>query len=577
MSVNQTEKRVSDWLASDVIDDASKVVIRNLQIENSNELNDAFYKDLEFGTGGLRGIMGVGSNRMNKYTVGKATQGLANYLLAQFEGKEVKVAIAYDSRNNNTVFADVVSAVLSANNIKVYLFEELRPTPELSFTVRHLDCQCGIVITASHNPKEYNGYKVYWGDGGQVVPPYDKEIIAEVNKIEDFSKINFDKNEALIESIGDKVDKAYLRSIANLSLSPNAVKEFKDLKIVFSPIHGSGITLIPTALSEYGFENVHVVEEQATPDGNFSTVPYPNPEEPEAMALGLKKSEALDADIFFATDPDADRIGVGLKDNHEKWGLLTGNQTATLLTYYLLEKWDENGLIKGNEYIVYTIVTSDILGEIANRFGVEKFITLTGFKYIAEVIRKYEGEKTFIGGGEESCGYMVGDFVRDKDAVSSSVMFAEMAAYYKSKGLSVYDKLIQIYSEVGLYHEELVSLTEKGKEGADKIEKMLSDFRTNPPLHLSGEKVVVINDFLTSKSSDILEGSEFTLDYPKSNVLQFITEKGTKVSVRPSGTEPKIKFYFSVKEELNKSKDFDLKMLELKEKVKNLINEMQLA
>ena len=569
--------KISDWLESDVIDKDSKIAIEKLRSENKeSELNDAFYKDLAFGTGGLRGIMGVGSNRMNKYTVGKATQGLANYLLASFKNEEIKIAIAYDSRHNNKFFANVVSSVMSANNIKVYLFEDLRPTPELSFAIRHLKCQSGIVITASHNPKEYNGYKVYWNDGAQVVSPIDVEIIEEVNKLTDFSSVNFKAKKELIEIIGDEVDQAFLAEINKLCLSPEAIKEHKDLSLVYSPIHGSGVTLVPKALKNFGFENVHVLDSQAKPDGDFPTVPYPNPEEEKAMALGLKKAEELDADILFATDPDADRIGVGMKNNHGKWALLNGNQTAVLLTYYLLERWRDNLKLKGKEYIVYTVVTTDLLGEIASKFGVEKYVTLTGFKYIAEVIREYEGEKQFIGGGEESFGFMVGDFVRDKDAVSSSVMFAEMTAYYKSQGLGVFDKLLSIYQDLGLYHEELVSVTEKGQEGAEKIQKMLANFRENPPRYLNEEKVVLIHDYKSSKTFNLNSASESVLDFPKSNVLQFITEKGTKVSVRPSGTEPKIKFYFSLRTDLVNVQDYDQNLSELKVAVNALKKELKL-
>ncbi|BDD09902.1 phosphoglucomutase [Fulvitalea axinellae] len=563
--------KANEWLTSDSVDEETKAGIRQMiEAEDQTELTDAFYKDLEFGTGGLRGIMGVGSNRMNRYTVGKATQGLSNYISASFPGETTKVAIAYDSRNNNKLFADVTASVLSANGIEVYVFEEVRPTPELSFAVRHLDCNAGIVITASHNPKEYNGYKVYWNDGAQIVAPHDKNIITEVNAISDLADIKFEKDPARIHTISDSVDKAYIQSIKDLSLSPEAVQRQKELKLVFTPIHGSGITMVPRALEAYGFTNVHIVEEQATLDGNFPTVPYPNPEETAAMQLGLDKAKALDADILFATDPDADRVGVGMKNHHGEWQLLNGNQTAALLTYYLLEKWKENGKIDGKEYIVYTIVTSDLLGKIAEGYGVEYFTTLTGFKFIAGVIRDLEGKRNYIGGGEESYGYLVGDAVRDKDAVSACVMFAEMTAYFKDKGLSAFDVLIDMYSRFGFYYEELVSLTEKGKAGAEAIQKRMADMRQEPPKELAGETVTSIIDYANSTEKNLVTGETSAVDFPSSNVLQFITNKGSKISARPSGTEPKIKFYFSVNGDLADKNQFDETLSSLKEKIKAL-------
>ncbi|MEM9299714.1 MAG: phospho-sugar mutase, partial [Bacteroidota bacterium] len=515
---------------------------------------DAFYKNLEFGTGGLRGIMGIGSNRMNKYTVGMATQGLANYLLKSFTGQDVKVAIAHDSRNNSRYFAEVTAEVFSSNGITVYLFEELRPTPELSFAIRHLGCRGGVVVTASHNPKEYNGYKAYWNDGAQLVPPHDKNVIEEVNKVEGVGQVKFDGNTSLIQSIGGEIDKIYLTEIKKLALSPEAVKKHHDLKIVFSPIHGTGVTLVPPSLKNYGFTNVTVVESQSTPDGNFPTVVYPNPEEKEALSIALKEATEIDADLVLATDPDADRVGIAVKNNDGEFELLNGNQTGSLLIYYILERWKERGQFKGNEFVVKTIVTTDLISKIADSYGVEYFDTLTGFKYIASLIKSLEGEKQYIAGGEESYGYMISDFVRDKDAVASSAMIAEMCAYAKSKGQSLYDMLIEMYVSFGYYKEALVSLTKKGKSGAEEIIQMMADFRANPPETFAGSKVVKVIDYQSSVSRDLVSGKEIGVDYDKSNVLQFFTEAGYKVSARPSGTEPKIKFYVSVNKALQNKK-----------------------
>ncbi|MEM6359339.1 MAG: phospho-sugar mutase [Bacteroidota bacterium] len=540
------------WLNSD-IDEVSKSEIKEL-MQNEEALTDAFYKNLEFGTGGLRGIMGIGSNRMNKYTVGMATQGLANYLLKSFTGQDVKVAIAHDSRNNSRYFAEVTAEVFSSNGITVYLFEELRPTPELSFAIRHLGCHGGVVVTASHNPKEYNGYKAYWNDGAQLVPPHDKNVIEEVNKVEGVGQVKFDGNTSLIQSIGGEIDKIYLTEIKKLALSPEAVKKHHDLKIVFSPIHGTGVTLVPPSLKNYGFTNVTVVESQSTPDGNFPTVVYPNPEEKEALSIALKEATEIDADLVLATDPDADRVGIAVKNNDGEFELLNGNQTGSLLIYYILERWKERGQFKGNEFVVKTIVTTDLISKIADSYGVEYFDTLTGFKYIASLIKSLEGEKQYIAGGEESYGYMISDFVRDKDAVASSAMIAEMCAYAKSKGQSLYDMLIEMYVSFGYYKEALVSLTKKGKSGAEEIIQMMADFRANPPETFAGSKVVKVIDYQSSVSRDLVSGKEIGVDYDKSNVLQFFTEAGYKVSARPSGTEPKIKFYVSVNKALQNKK-----------------------
>lgn len=536
------QAKVDSWLNSN-IDEDSKAAIKAL---SSDELADSFYKDLEFGTGGLRGVMGVGSNRMNKYTVGTATQGLANYLLKAFPNEEIKVAIAYDSRNNNTFFADIIASVFSANSIFVYLFDGLRPTPELSYAIRQLGCKSGVVVTASHNPREYNGYKAYWDDGAQVTPPHDKNIIAEVNAITNIDDVKFTKDENKVKLISAEIDEPYLNAILDLTLAPEAVKRQSDLKIVFSPIHGTGITLVPEVLKRKGFTNVSVVEEQAEPNGDFPTVIYPNPEEREAMTMALNKAIALDADLVMATDPDADRVGIAAKNNAGEFELLNGNQAATLLIYFLLKKWKENGKIDGNQMIIKTIVTSDILDRIAESFGVDCPNTLTGFKYIAAVIKELEGKKEFIGGGEESYGYMISDFVRDKDAIASCAMLAEMTAWAKDQGLSVFDLLAEVYEQYGFYLEALVSMTKKGMKGAEEIKQIMADMRQQAPATIAGSKVVKSIDYLSSIEKDLVTGVETKVNLDSSNVLQFFLEDGSKISARPSGTEPKIKFYISV-------------------------------
>ncbi|KYG77026.1 phosphoglucomutase [Roseivirga ehrenbergii] len=552
MTTNIQDK-VNTWLNSS-IDEASKAAIRSLSAE---ELNEAFYKDLEFGTGGLRGIMGVGSNRINKYTIGMATQGLANYLIKTFPNEAIKVAIAYDSRNNSRFFAETTAAVFSANGIHVYLFESLRPTPELSFAIRELGCKSGVVLTASHNPREYNGYKAYWDDGAQVIAPQDKNIIAEVEAIAGIEAVKFEKDDSKIELIGSEIDEKYLNAIEELTLAPEAIKNQKDLKIVFSPIHGTGITLVPGILKRKGFENVFVVEEQAEPNGDFPTVVYPNPEEREAMTLALNKAKELDADLVMATDPDADRVGMAAKNDEGEFELLNGNQAASLLIYYLLRKWKENGKINGNQMIIKTIVTTDLLARIAEKFEVDCPETLTGFKYIAALIRQEEGKKEFIGGGEESYGYMISDFVRDKDAVASCAMLAEMCAWAKDQGMSVFDLLKQVYVENGFYLETLVSMTKKGMKGADEIKQMMVDMREKTPTTIAGSKVIKTMDYQSLVEKDLVSGSEKVIDQPKSNVLQFYLEDGTKISARPSGTEPKIKFYISVNTPLASAVDFN--------------------
>ena len=539
-------EKAQSWLSED-FDEATRLEVARLIAEDPEEVVESFYRDLEFGTGGLRGIMGVGSNRMNKYTVGMATQGLAEYLLKSFPNQPVKVAIAYDSRNNSSYFAQITAEVLSANNIQVYLFDKLRPTPELSFTVRHLNCQGGVVITASHNPKEYNGYKVYWNDGGQLVAPHDKNVISEVNKITSPKAVNFIKKPNLIEIIGTDIDHVYLQKIGSLSLNPEIVRQQSDLKIVYTPIHGTGIMCIPQALERYGFKNVNLVNEQAVPDGNFPTVKSPNPEERAAMTMAIALAQKIDADVVMASDPDADRVGVSIKDPEGNFILLNGNQTASILFYYVLNQWDKFGKIKGKEFIVKTIVTSDLLKDIAESYHVESFDVLTGFKFIAEKIKELEGQKQFIIGGEESYGYLVGDFVRDKDAVSSCCMIAETAAWAKSQGKTMYDILLEMYLKFGLYVEDLISITKKGKSGAEEIARMMADFRSNPPKQINRSQVIEIRDYKTSERSFPLESRVEPIHLPKSDVLQFFTEEGSKITVRPSGTEPKIKFYFGIK------------------------------
>ncbi len=561
MNLNEVDPIIVEkaklWLGESY-DQQTRDAVKNMLENDPAELVECFYRDLEFGTGGLRGIMGPGTNRMNKYTVGAATQGLANYLLKSFSGlQEISVAIACDSRNNSQFFARITAEVMAANGIKVYLFDSLRPTPELSFAVRHLGCQGGVMVTASHNPKEYNGYKVYWNDGGQLVPPHDKNVITEVQKISSVNEIKFTGNQDKIVTIGNEVDEVYLNNLAGLSLSPEVIARQKDLKIVYSPIHGTGYKLVPEVLKRFGFTNVLSVEEQSVPDGNFTTVHSPNPEEKAAMHLALELAKKTDADLIMATDPDADRVGIGVKDLNGNFVLLNGNQAASLLIYYLIKKWKANGKLQGKEFIAKTIVTSELLKDIAESHGVESFDVLTGFKYIAEIIRKYEGEKTFIGGGEESYGYLVGDFVRDKDAVASCAMLAETAAWAKDQGMSMFEMLVNIYHEYGFYLEDLISITKKGKSGAEEIQKMMENYRTTPPKEINGIKVVKVKDYKSGKETDLINGGQKDIDLPKSDVLQFFLEGGSKITVRPSGTEPKIKFYFGVKGKLENKADFE--------------------
>jgi len=572
----EVRAKAEQWLNSNIDPDAKNEIQLMLDSEDQTDLVDSFYKDLEFGTGGLRGIMGIGSNRINKYTIGKATQGLSNYLLKVFPGQAISVAIAHDSRNNSDFFAETTASVFSANGIKVYFFNALRPTPELSFAIRNLGCKSGVVLTASHNPKEYNGYKAYWDDGAQVTPPHDENVIDEVNNIESIDDVNFTKNSSLIVEIGEDMDEKYLQEVKDLSLSPEVIKRQNDLKIVFSPIHGTGITLVPEILKRYGFKNVHVVEEQATPDGNFPTVVYPNPEESEAMSLAIKLAKDIDADLVMATDPDADRVGIGAKNNQGEFQLINGNQAASLLVYYMLKMWSEKGKLDGNQFVIKTIVTTDLLLDIAKKFNVEGYETLTGFKYIAAVIKELEGKKKFIVGGEESYGYLSGDFVRDKDAISSCALLAEMTAWAKDNGMGLFDLLIEMYKEFGFYQESLLSITRKGKAGAEEIQEMMKEMRQNPPKSIHGSPVEKVYDYLSGEVKNMASGETAPLDFPKSNVLQYTTKDGTKISVRPSGTEPKIKFYFSVKEPLENKEDFNKVQEILNRKIESIIEELSL-
>lgn len=565
------------WLEGNY-DEETKNTIRDLMENNPNEITESFYRDLEFGTGGLRGIMGVGSNRMNKYTVGSATQGFSNYLRMNFpELDQIKVAIAFDSRNNSKYFAQITADVFSANGIKVYLFENLKPTPELSFAIRHFGCQGGIVITASHNPKEYNGYKAYWNDGGQIISPHDKNIINEVNKISNIDEVNFNGNIKLIEEIGDEFDDIYVANIKKLSLSPEIVDQQSDLCIIYTPIHGTGVKLVPQVLKEIGFNNVHLVEEQSEEfgNGNFPTVKSPNPEESAALQLAIDKAKRIGGELVMATDPDADRVGIAVRTGDD-FVLLNGNQAATLLINYLLNKWNENGKLNGKEFIVKTIVTSELLFDLAKKYSVKHYDVLTGFKYIADIIKRLEGKETFIGGGEESYGYLVGDFVRDKDAVISCAMIAEATAWAKNNGIAMLNLLKEIYVEHGFYKESLISVVRKGKSGAEEIQSMMAGFRSNPPKVMGGSKIICIKDYQNGKSLDLLSNTTSTIDLPKSNVLQFFTEDGSKVSVRPSGTEPKIKFYFGLKGKLEKIKDYEKVNTELQKRIDKIVEEFGL-
>lgn len=547
--LEQVKHKAQQWLDGNYDDETKKEIREMLENSDSTNLIESFYRDLEFGTGGLRGIMGAGSNRMNKYTVGAATQGLSNYLIKEFDNLEtIKVVIGHDCRNNSRKFAEIAANIFSANGIKVFLFEDLRPTPEVSYAIRKLGCQSGIMITASHNPKAYNGYKAYWDDGAQVLGPHDKNIIAEVNRVASVDDIKFEGNKQLIEIIGEDMDKAFVEKVKSFVLSPQSIENQKDLKIVYTPIHGTGITLIPKTLQAIGFTNIIDVPEQNVISGDFPTVVSPNPEEPAALDLAIKKAIETDADLVLATDPDADRIGAAIRDDEGNFFLLNGNQIFLIMIYYLMTQRKEQNLLKGNEYIVKTIVTTELVKKIADKLGIEVFDCYTGFKWIAQIIREHEGVKKYIGGGEESFGFLADDFVRDKDAVSACTLFAEVTAWAKDNGKSIYQLLQDIYLEYGYSKELNISLVREGKEGAEEIEAMMKNFRANPIKELAGSRVVLSKDFAKLESIDFEKDEVITLKMPTtSNVLQYFTDDGTKVSIRPSGTEPKIKFYIEVK------------------------------
>ena len=557
------------WL-SDTFDTETQQEIQQLISSNSNDLTDRFYKDLEFGTGGMRGMMGAGTNRINKYTLGKATQGLSNYLKESYPNEEIKVAIAYDCRHNSDTFSRLVAEVLSANDIKVVVFEDLRPTPELSFAVNELNCHAGIVLTASHNPPEYNGYKVYWTDGGQIVPPQDKSIIDEVNSL-DFSDINFNAKPALISEIGAEVDEAFWK--ASIKNGTFDVQGRDDLKIVFTSLHGTSVKLIPEVLKRAGYPQVHSIKEQEEPDGNFPTVKSPNPEEPEALEMAINLAEKIGADIVLGTDPDSDRIGIAVRDTSGKIKLLNGNQAMVVMTDFLIKQWKQQGRLNGKQFVGSTIVSTTMVNDIATSYGVETKIGLTGFKWIAKMIIDFP-DQDFIGGGEESFGYMVGDFVRDKDAVTSALLACEIAAAAKAGGSSFYDTLLELYTKHSFYKERLVSFTKKGMDGAEQIKQIMIDLRKNPLTHIDGSKVTFVNDYEASTEMNMSTGEEKIMELPKSNVLIYHTEDGTKVAARPSGTEPKIKFYFSVQSPLDTVGNAIEKEQELDTKIDRIITEM---
>ena len=569
------QERVNVWVNGNY-DQATKDSISQLQASNQDELADSFYRNLEFGTGGLRGIMGVGTNRINKYTIGMATQGFANYLKKTYGTAEIKVAIAHDSRNNSRFFAETTANVFAANGIKVFLFEALRPTPELSYAIRHLGCNGGVVCTASHNPKEYNGYKAYWNDGGQLVPPHDKNVITEVEAVSGIDEVKWNGGESNITILGKDMDTDYINMVKGLSVYPDMIARQHDLKIVYTPIHGTGITLVPAVLQSFGFTNITIVEEQATPDGNFPTVAYPNPEEAATMGIGLKLAKDLDADILLGTDPDADRVAIGVKNHHGEWVLMNGNQTAVLACNYMMEARKAKGIAQPNDMVITTIVTTQMINDLAAGYGVACYNVLTGFKWIAELIKSKAGKENYVIGGEESFGLMIGDQVRDKDAISAVALMCEMAAYAKDQGLTLFDKMIELYQQYGFYYENLISITKKGMNGQKEIADMMDGYRKNPPLSIDGSKVLQLLDYELSKGTNPSTGETWPITLPKSNVLQFITEDGSKISARPSGTEPKIKFYFSVKTELASKAAFDETFAVLENKIKRIIADMHL-
>ena len=570
--MSQILDKAKQWLSPN-FDTETQQEIQQLITSNAPDLADRFYKDMEFGTGGMRGVMGAGTNRINKYTLGRATQGLSNYLIENVKKTQLKVVIAYDCRHNSKKFAKIVADVFSANNIKVYLFEDLRATPELSFAVRHLDCDAGIVLTASHNPPEYNGYKVYWADGGQIVPPHDGKIIGNVNAL-NFSEIKFTANEALIETIGKEVDDVFIAAaVKNGSLSPDINR--KKLKVVFTSLHGTSIVSVPEALAKAGYTDVHIVEEQREPDGDFPTVKSPNPEEPEALKIATDLANKIGADIVIGTDPDCDRLGVAVRDTDGNMKLMNGNQTMVVMTAFLLKKWKDENKINGKQFVGSTIVTTELIGEIAKNYGVETKIGLTGFKWIAKMVKDFP-ELDFIGGGEESFGYMVGEFVRDKDAVTATLLACEIAAYAKQNGSSFYEELLDIYLKNNFYKEHLIAITKKGMDGAAEIQQMLSDMRNNPVTEIDGEKVASLSDYQASTRKNLITGEITNIDLPKSNVLIYQTANGTRIAARPSGTEPKIKFYFSVNTPLDIKENASKTEAALDAKVQRIIKEMKL-
>ena len=576
--IAEVEKKAQAWLDGNY-DEATKAEVKALmEAEDKNALIDAFYKDLEFGTGGLRGKMGVGSNRMNIYTVGSATQGLANYLNKAFADlPQISVVIGHDCRNNSRLFAETVANIFSANGIKAYLFEDLRPTPEMSFAIRHLGCQSGVIITASHNPKIYNGYKAYWNDGAQIIAPHDKNIIDEVAKIQSVDDIKFEGNPALIEVIGEEIDKIYLEAVKSISLASDIIKKQKDLKIVYSPIHGTGVKLVPQALANLGFENVIHIPEQDVVSGDFPTVDSPNPEEPSAMRMATAKAKEIDADIVMASDPDGDRLGVAVKNDEGEFVILNGNQTALILTWYLLKAWKDNGKLDGKQFIIKTIVTTEVIVEMAKKNNVEIFDVYTGFKWIAAKIRELEGVKKYIGGGEESFGFLPYDAVRDKDAVASIALMAEIAAWAKENGVSLYNLLKEIYVEYGFSQEKMIYIVREGKQGADEILQLMKDYRQTPPVSMGGSKVVWVKDYQSLEAKNVITGEVVKMDMPTtSNVLQYFTEDGSKVSVRPSGTEPKIKFYFEVKVPMASAADFAKAGEEAEKKIAQAAKDMKI-
>ena len=564
--------KAQGWLSESYDAETRAEVKRMLDNEDPSELIEAFYKDLEFGTGGLRGIMGVGSNRMNIYTVGAATQGLSNYLKKEFSKlPQIKVVIGHDCRNNSRKFAEISADIFSANGIKAYIFEDLRPTPEMSYAIRKLGCQSGIILTASHNPKEYNGYKAYWDDGAQMIAPHDRNTIAEVNQIRNAGEIKFKGNKSLIEVIGKEMDQRYINDLTTISLSPESIARHKDMKIVYTPIHGTGVEIVPAALKAFGFTNIIHVPEQDIVSGDFPTVISPNPEEPAALAMAVQRAKDTDAELVLATDPDADRVGAAVKNNEGEWVLLNGNQTALMIVYYLITRWKELGKIKGNEYIVKTIVSTELIRTIAERNGVELYDVYTGFKWIAAIMKDNEGKKTFIGGGEESYGFLCEDFVRDKDAVSACTMLAETAAWAKDKGLTLYQLLQNIYVEYGFSKEAGISVVKKGKSGAEEIEAMMKHFRENPLTQIAGSNVTYVYDYATLKGLSVAENEKITLDMPTtSNVIQYFTEDNTKVSIRPSGTEPKIKFYCEVHSKVKNLEELPAAELAAQEKINQI-------